>query len=285
MKKVLILGAKGMLGSELMKKFQKNGDYEVAGWDVEDLDIGNKKEVFEKIKNQEPQIIINTAAYNSVDKAEESEEEFHKALNVNAEGPKNLAEIAREIDAVFVQYVSDYIFDGEKGEYSEEDLPNPISNYGKSKAKGEKMAQEVGGKYYLIRTSKIFGKSANHEGAKKSFFEIMLNLAKEKEELKLIDSEKSCFTYAPDLAQATKDLIENGYNFGVYHIVNEGAATWYEGVKELFEIAGVENVKVIPVTPGEFPRSAKRPASSVLLNTKFPKLRHYSEAIQDWLRE
>ncbi|MDZ7611645.1 MAG: dTDP-4-dehydrorhamnose reductase [Candidatus Moranbacteria bacterium] len=280
-KKVLILGANGMLGEELVKSFQKGG-YSVLAWDVEELDITNKEKTGEAIKRENPFLIINAAAYNAVDQAEEKEE-FEKAMQINAYAPENLAKIAKETEAIFVHFVSDYIFDGKKGEYVEDDQPCPISNYGISKAEGEKRTQNAGGKYYLIRTSKIFGKSAEQEGAKKSFFEVMLSLAKEKNELKVIDSEKSCFTYAPDLARAVKSLVENKHPFGIYHLVNEGAVTWYEGVLELFKIAGINEVKVRPVKPEEFLRPAKRPASSVLLNTKFPKLRRYEEALKDWL--
>ena len=118
-----------------------------------------------------------------------------------------MAKVAKDIDSIFVQYVSDYIFDGEKGEYFEDDKPSPISNYGQSKAEGERRVEAVEGKYYLIRISKLFGRPAKSEAAKKSFFEVMLGLAKEKDELKVVDSERSCFTYTPDLALATKDLI------------------------------------------------------------------------------
>jgi dTDP-4-dehydrorhamnose reductase len=179
--------------------------------------------------------------------------------------------------------VTDYIFDGEKGEYIESDEKSPISKYGESKSRGEDNVKEVGGKYYLIRVSKLFGLPGKSENAKKSFFETMLSLAKDKKELRVIDSEKSCFTYVPDLARATKKLIEEEYDFGIYHLINEGAVTWYEGVLKLFEIARVEGVNVTPVSSSEFSRPAKRADSTVLINTKFPKLRNYEDAIIDWL--
>jgi len=130
----------------------------------------------------------------------------------------------------------------------------------------------------------LFGLPAQSENAKKSFFETILNLAKKKKELKVVNSEKSCFTYTPDLAEATKELIEKEYSYGVYHLINEGAVTWYEGALRLFELAGIKNIKVIPVGSEEFSRPAKRPLSSILINTKFPKLRNYEEAMKDWLK-
>lgn len=284
MKKVLIIGSKGMLGSELVHIFSKDKDYNVVGWDFDDIDITNKNAVKKKIATEKPIIIINAAAYNAVDKAEENEEEFEKAKKVNGEGPKFLAQAAKDINAIFVQYITDYLFDGKKGEYTEEDHPCPISNYGVSKAIGEKNVQEIGGKFYLIRISKLFGSPAQFENSKKSFFEMMLTLAREKDELKVVHSERSCFTYVPDLARATKDLIEKKYEYGIYHLVNEGAVTWYEGVLKLFEIVGNKKIKVAPVQPNEFPRPAKRASSTVLVNTKFPKLRHYEDAVKEWLK-
>jgi len=110
-------------------------------------------------------------------------------------------------------------------------------------------------------------------------------LAKTNKTLKVVDSERSCFTYVPDLAKATKELVEGDYEYGIYHIVNEGAVTWYEGLLKLFEIAGIKDVEIVPVGPDEFPRPAKRAKSTVLVNTRFPKLRSYEEAIREWLRK
>lgn len=286
-KKIVIIGAKGMLGSDLVSLFIKDSDYEVVAWDREDIDITNEELLINGILAEKPKIIINAVGYNAVDKAEESEEEFALAMKINANAPENLAKIAKKIDAIFVQYISDYIFNGKKGKYVESDKASPISKYGQSKAVGEKKVIKVGGKNYLIRISKLFGKPAKSDMAKKSFFEVMLNLAKEKDELKVVNSERSCFTYTPDLALATKKLIEEKYPYGVYHIVNEGAVTWYEGARKLFDLAKIDTqkIKVIPVGSGEFSRPAKRPVSSVLVNTKFPKLRPYEEAVKEWLKE
>ena len=281
-KKVIITGAKGMLGNDLVELFKKDRNYQVIGWDIKDIDITNKEQLEEKIYKKKPDIIINAAAYNAVDKCEEDEREFKLAKKINGDGPKFLAQVAKSVDAIFVHYVSDYVFDGVKGRYKEDDKTSPISNYGISKELGEKNVKKIDGSYYLIRTSKLFGKPAQSEDAKRSFFETMTNLAESNKELKVVEDEKSCFTYTPDLAQSTKQLIEGEYKYGIYHLVNEGAVTWYEGLMELFEIMNVKDVKLVPVRPGEFPRPAKRPRASVLVNTKFPKLRNYKEAIQDW---
>lgn len=282
-KKVLILGAKGMLGKELVKVFYKDGNYDVQAWDKENLDLLNKKSVKENITLAKPDLLINCVAFNNVDAAEENEDAFALAKELNGEVPGFLAELAKTLDATFVQYVTDYIFDGEKGEYTEDDKTSPISNYGISKVMGEENVKAVGDKFYLIRISKLFGDPGISEDAKKSFFSVMLNLAKDKDELKVVDDEMSCFTYVADLAEATKKLFEEGYEHGIYHLVNEGPVTWYGGVLKLFEIAGIKNVKVSPVGADEFPRPAKRASSTVLVNTKFPKLRNYEEAVKEWI--
>jgi dTDP-4-dehydrorhamnose reductase len=281
--KVIIIGAKGMLGQSLLEIFGSDEKYKVVGWDIEDIDITDRKKVFEKIKKARPRVVINCAAYNMVDKIEENEKEFKKANKINGDGPGYLAVVCQKEKSIFVHYVSDYVFDGKKGAYKEDDGTNPISKYGLSKELGEKKVKEIGGKYYLIRTSKLFGQPAQAKGAKKSFFGVMLDLAKGKKELKVVDDERSCFTYVDDLAKATKKLIDENFEYGIYHIANEGPVTWYEGVSKLFEIAGVKNVKVIPVSSEEFPRPAKRPKSSILINTKFPKLRRYEKALEEWI--
>lgn len=282
-KKVLILGAKGMLGKELVKVFYKDKKYEVQAWDKENLNLLNKKSVKENITLAKPDLIINCAAFNNVDAAEESEDVFALAKELNSEVPGFLAELAKELDATFIQFVTDYLFDGKEGGYKEDAETSPISNYGISKVKGEENVRAVGEKYYLIRVSKLFGEPGLTDEAKQSFFEVMLRLSKEKEELQVVDDEKSCFTYVVDLANATKTLFEEEYDYGIYHLINEGPATWYEGVLKLFELAKVENVKVIPVGSDQFPRPAKRAPSTILINTKFPKLRSYEEALKEWL--
>ncbi len=281
--KVLILGAKGMLGKELVKVFYKDGKYDVQAWDKENLDLLNKKSAKENITLAKPDLIINCVAFNDVDAAEKDEESFELAKELNGEVPGFLAELAKNLDATFIQFVTDYIFDGEKGEYTETDPTTPISNYGISKVMGEENVKAIGEKFYLVRISKLFGDPGISEDAKKSFFSVMLTLAKDRDELSVVDDERSCFTYVVDLANAVKKLYEEKYEYGIYHLVNEGPVTWYEGVLELFKIAKVENVKVNPVGADAFPRPAKRASSTVLLNTKFPKLRNYKGAVEEWL--
>lgn len=292
MKKVLIIGARGMLGQELVRVFSALGgpasggsQYEVIGWDVEDIDITEQAEVKEKIGALKPDIIVNAAAYNAVDKAEEPEE-FVKAKALNGSAPGYLAQIAKKLGAVFVHYSSDYVFDGRKQEgYRENDLVSPISSYGRSKLLGEQEVKKAGGKYYIIRLQKLFGRPGQSENAKKSFFETMLFLAETKKELEVVDEELANFTYAPDLAKQTKYIVENNLVSGIYHITNEGApATWFGAAKALFELTD-QDIKLIPVPAEKFPRPAKRPKYSILINTKLPPLRPWPEALKEFLKD
>ncbi len=286
MKKILIIGVKGLLGPELAKVFDVDKDYDVTGWDINDIDIGDEVSVNEKILTLKPDIIINSAAYNAVDKAEEPEG-FDVAKRINGLGPGYIARVADALGALFVHYSTDYVFDGTKKEgYLEIDKPSPISRYGESKYLGEIKVRENTDRYYLIRLQKLFGMPSSNPNAKKSFFETMLNLSKTQDSFKVVDDELANFTYAPDLAKRTKYLIESGMPFGIYHITNEGnPVTWYGAAKILFDIAGIKGIQIIPVSSDEFPRPAKRPKYSILLNKKLEPLRSWPDALREFIIE
>ncbi len=277
--KVLIIGAKGMLGQELAREFGGSG-YEIISWDKEEIDITKKDLVLEKIKSAGPEIIINAAAYNAVDKIEEGEKDLAERVNGYAVG--NLSEAAEAVGATLVHYSTDYVFDGKEIDgYREDAEPNPQSIYAMSKRLGEDQLKNE--KYYLIRTSRLFGKSAISEGAKKGFIDVMLKCAEEKDCLELVDEEVSSPTYVSDLARRTREIIEWKKIFGIYHATNEGACTWYGWAKRIFEISG-KNIKLVPVGADKFPRPAKRPKYSILLNTKLPPMRKWEEALADYLK-
>ncbi len=278
--KVLIIGAKGMLGQELAKSFAK---LEPVLWDKEDLDITDEKMVNEKLQLLKPDLVINAAAYNAVDDIEK-DEFFAIAQKVNYEGPLNLAKATQKIGAYLVHYSTDYVFDGEKKEgYHEHDLPSPVSRYGESKFLSEEVL-EYNPDTFIIRTSRLFGLPAQNEQAKKSFVEIMLELADKKEELEIVDEEVSSPTYVLDLAEATKDLVTENYHPGIYHITNQGSCTWFEFALEIFTQAR-KTINVVPVPSSKFPRPAKRPAFSVLKNNKIPPLQTWQKGLQDFLLE
>jgi len=308
MKKILIIGAKGMLGQELVSVFKRDKDYKVIAWDKEDLDVTNEVAVNKKIKFIHPEIIINSSAYNAVDRCEDKKE-FELAKKINGLAPGYLAKIAKKIGATLIHYSTDYVFSGKDPEfeepkgcthvcgtcglhrgfipqigYPENAKPSPINKYGKTKLQGENEIEKNIKKYYIIRTSKIFGKPAKAEKAKRSFFDVMLELGKKNKEVKIIDSEISCFTYAPDLARKTKEIIESEKQFGIYHITNSGACTWHEAGLELYQQKKLKT-KIIPIDSSELKRPAKRPEISVLLNTKLNPLRSWQEALKEYLKK
>lgn len=282
--KVLILGSQGMLGQELMRVYCEDPGYETIGWDMSDIDLTLFTLAEEKIRAYAPDIIVNAIAYNAVDLCEEDDNEFAKAMTLNAEVPAFLSKLAKDIDATWLHYSSDYVFDGTNEEgYAEDAIPNPISRYGVSKYTGEQSVIDGGGKYYIVRLSKLFGKPAVSITGKKSFFEKMLEISEGKTEVQAVDDELSCFTYAPDLALATKVMIQHALPYGIYHLVNENPATWYDAARELFRIAG-KDITVKPVSADAFPRPAKRPHCSILRNTKFIPFRPYAEALEEFLK-
>lgn len=266
-----------MLGQELAKVFADN---EFFLWDKEELDITDVEMAAAKLAKLKPDLIINSAAYNNVDDCETN---FELANKINSDGPQNLARIAKDLGATLVHYSTDYVFPGTNPEgYLENDQPEPRSKYAESKLGGEAVLN-LHDKVYLVRTSRLFGRPATSEGAKKSFVDVMLKLGREKESLDLVHEEYSNPTYVVDLAQRTKEILVGDYEPGIYHVVNEGACTWYEFANEIFKQAGI-NVKINPVGSDKFPRPAKRPAYSSLINTKLPKMRTWQEALSEYLR-
>jgi dTDP-4-dehydrorhamnose reductase len=281
MKKILILGAKGTLGQALIEQFENS--YEVIPLDKEDIDVNQKEETREKIVKIRPDIIINATAINAVDKIEEDDVTFQLAQNINGFVVGELAKITKELGSIFVHYSTDYIFDGEKGRaYIETDGANPISKYAETKLLGEKLTQEKGEKFYIIRLSRLFGKAGSSEMSKRSFVDTMLAAAQEKDYLEVIDDQYASPTYAPDLANFTRRLLEEFRPYGIYHGTNAGGCTWYEWAKKIFEIRNM-SVDLRPVSVMKFPRPAKAPKYSVLENTKMPFQRTWEDALKEYL--
>lgn len=275
--RVLILGNKGMLGADLQEIFR---DHEVFGWDKEKIDISNERQVEEKVNELEPDVIINSAAYNAVDEAEKNP---NLANSINGDAVGFLAKNCKKNDIILVHYSTNYVFDGtNKNGYREKDKPNPQSKYAKSKVLGEQLLQKFTKKFYLIRTARIFGNLAKSSIAKKSFVNMMIELASKQSEIKVVDEEYSNTTYSKDLAKRTKEILEWKKPYGTYHVTNEGACTWYEFAKKIFEYKGID-IKIIPVTSKEFPRPAARPLYSALINTKLPTMRKWEDALKEYL--
>ncbi len=272
--KVLILGAKGSLGQTFVDLYK---DHEVSAWDREELDIADEEMVTTKITDLKPELIINCAAYNNVDQAEEDRD---VANSINGYAVGFISRVADEIGAIFVTYSTGQVFDGNSSSgYNEDDETRPANAYGKSKLLGEMELAEKGDKFYLIRTCWLYGQPA---AGKKSFPDIMLDLVEKGGTLNAVQDEFGNPTYVIDLAQATRALIENQQPFGIYHLTNSGVASRYDWAKEIFSIKN-QKVDLQPVDGNFFPRKAKRPKFEALNNTKFIELRPWTEALKEYL--
>lgn len=262
-----------------MVKIFSNG-HEVIGWDREEIDITEVESLKLKVKNLKPDLVVNAAAYNNVDGAEAQAE---IAENINGYAVGYLATTCKELNIPLVHYSTNYVFDGTKKDgYREDDEPSPVSAYGRSKYLGEQELQKNTDKFYLVRTTRLFGQEAASAVGKKSFVSLMLDLARTRDTLEVVDEELCNATYASDLAAQTKYVVENKLPYEIYHVTNDGSCTWYGFAEAIFKIKNI-SVKLIPVASSRFPRPAKRPDYGVLLNTKLPKLRSWQEALTEFL--
>jgi len=273
---VLILGAKGTLGTELMEIFP--GSF---GWDKEDCDVTNMQQLQSKMGEVKDQIdtVINCVAYNDVDGAESHTE---MAVLLNSTVPKNLAQICKDLGFTLVHFSTNFVFDGQKGEYIEKDEVNPQSIYGQSKVLGERAVLEAKCKAYVVRTSVLFGKKGLSPSSKRSFVDIMLDLSTSTNEVRAIKDEVNSVTYVVDLAQAVKNLLEAKPEYGIYHLTNSGQASWFDFAQEIFKLKH-SHVVTVPILGKEMPRKAPRPKKAVLINTKLPQLRPWQEALNEFL--
>ncbi|MHB9095769.1 MAG: dTDP-4-dehydrorhamnose reductase [Eubacteriales bacterium] len=275
---ILIAGANGMLGHALTAALSQQ--HSITGLDLPDLDITNSSMVKSTMSSLQPDLLINAAAYTDVDGCESN---VDLAFAVNAAGTRNLAVVCSELNIPLVHISTDYIFNGTgTSPYKEGDTPNPQSVYGKSKLLGEQNVRELTNKHYIIRTSWLYGDNG------KNFVATMLRLGQERDEIGVVNDQVGSPTYTVDLAGAISELImEPAY--GTYHITNSGICSWYDFTLEIFKQAGIEGVNVKPITTDELNRPAPRPRNSVLDNYiwrqkgKLP-LRHYKEALRDYLR-
>lgn len=275
--KILITGANGMLAKAVKEELKEN---ELVCTDVEELDITNLDAVRLYTKKVKPDYIINCAAYTAVDKAEEQEELVYK---INAIGPKNLAIAAQEDNAVLVHISTDYVFGGDKDtskDYNEDDKKNPQAVYGKTKLAGEKFIEENCKKFYIFRTAWLYGEGHN-------FVRTMINLSKERDEVKVVNDQHGSPTYAVDLASIIHQAMEKQIPFGVYNSTNMGYTTWYDFTKMIYDLEGI-NCKVIPVTSEEFKSAAKRPKNSQMSKSKLLKygikIPTYEDALKRYLK-
>lgn len=266
---ILITGANGQLGHDFQKLLNEINEEYIAT-DVQDLDITDIDKVRDFVKNKNIKLIINCAAYNNVDKAED-EPELCRKLNTYA--PRDLAIIANEIGAEYITYSTDFVFDGGKKEaYTEEDNPNPLSVYGQSKYDGEKEVFRVKENSFVVRTSWVFGIANNN------FNKQIINWSSTKEVLSIVDDQVSSPTYSKDLAYFSWKLLESK-KYGLYHFSNDGEASKYDQAKYVLDKINWQG-KLNRAKTNDFPLKAKRATYSKLNSGKLENV--VGEKIPSW---
>ena len=277
MKKVLLIGKNGLLGTEINTIFKKSEEFEFYSTSREDLDITDQDAVAQILNDFRPELVINAAAFTFVD---ECEAKRNFVMQVNGEANGALARICNEIGANLMYFSTDYVFDGTKKEgYKENDETSPINTYGESKLLGENLIQENTDKYFIIRTSWLFGMHGQN------FVKTMLKLAEEGRQISVVNDQFGKPTYTRDLAKGILDFIKTGYESGIYHLVNENSTSWFDFAKKIFDFKNLPDVDLVSINSGELSRPARRPQISILHNTKLPHLRPHEEALKDYLNQ
>lgn len=276
MNSIVVLGAKGQLGSEIKKIESEFTGLNITYTDIDELDITNLSKLKLFFNNQRFSYIINAAAYTAVDKAESEEK---KAMQVNVEGVTNLARLAANFKFYLIHISTDYVFDGKANKPYNEDAPtNPLNVYGRTKLKSEVEAlRHVD--TMVIRTSWLYSTFGNN------FVKTVVRLAKEKNELRIVYDQIGSPTYAEDLARAILTIIQqqiqhkNVFKRGIYHFANHGVCSWYDFAKEIVNYFNLP-CKVLPILSDDYPTPAKRPAYSVLHSQKF--IETFEQEIPYW---
>ncbi|MBI5134720.1 dTDP-4-dehydrorhamnose reductase [Candidatus Uhrbacteria bacterium] len=283
--KILLTGAGGTLANAFERILASSPHHTAVFFSKAECDITILESIESALEHAKPDVLINTAAYNAVDRAEQ---ESDAAMRLNARAVALLARACQVRDILLVHYSTDYVFDGDNPNgYSEEDEPNPLSSYGQSKREGEQaLMGEAGLRYYCIRTSRLFGPRGSSIGSKPSFPQIVVERLLKGETVRLIDAEVSSPTYSDDLASASLDMIEKKYPGGIYHRTNDGSCNWYEfgcTVAEGLKARGKAVPMIERALVDSLKREARRPAVSILRTTKLPPLRSWQEALSEYL--
>ncbi len=267
---ILLLGPNGQVGHELRRLAQPLG--EVTKMGRSEVDLMQPEQIWTAVEETQPDVVLNAAAYTAVDRAEE---EPDRAKKVNAEAPRILAKATREVGAWLVHYSTDYVFDGEKRKpYTEDDQPNPVNEYGKTKYEGEEAIRAVSGKHLILRTSWVYS------DRRSNFFRTMLRLGEEyrqgeHDRLTVVDDQIGNPTWSGWIAEATVEIVRtlrkkglSGDFVGTYHLASAGQTSWYGFAQRIFSQFGYDEVEVEPVPTTEYPTPATRPKYAVLDTTR-----------------
>lgn len=272
MKTILVTGSNGQLGLSLKEIATNHPQFKFIFTNKDSLDISNSLNVVAFFEKNNIDYCINCAAYTNVDKAETQQEVAHK---INVIGVKNIAKSCNHHNTTLIHISTDFVFDGnKKTPYTEEDTPNPQSVYGKTKLLGEKEVEKNCKKHYIIRTSWLYSQHGSN------FMKTMLQLAKTKKEIRVVEDQIGTPTYALDLANAILHIINSTKNeFGVYHYSNQGEASWYDFAKAIFKEKKLK-IKTEPIKTNQYATLAKRPKNSVLNKNKIKE--NFSISIFAW---
>ncbi len=275
--KIIVTGAKGQLGYDVVLQLKKSGHLAIEA-DLPELDITDRSAVEAFFKKHNPDGVIHCAAYTNVDGAETEKELCEK---INYIGTKNIAECCKMHNSKLVYISTDYVFDGNGNEPFETDAATaPCNFYGKTKLMGENAVKEICDKYFIVRISWVFGSNG------KNFVKTMLRLSKERNEITVVCDQIGSPTYTPDLSALLCDMIKSE-KFGIYHATNEGFCSWAEFAAEIMKLSGAET-KIIPVASSEYKTVATRPANSrmskkSLENSSFDRLPEWQNALERFL--
>jgi len=278
--RVLVTGAKGQLGTDLMNELKKQG-LEGIGVDVEEMDITDAAACQRVISGANVDAVIHCAAYTAVDAAEDHVELCRK---INGEGTRNVAVACRDAGVKMMYISTDYVFDGQGTRpWEPDDERAPLNVYGLTKYEGELAVEELLERYFTVRIAWVFGVAG------KNFIKTMLRLGKERGAVSVVDDQIGSPTYTYDLARLLVDMIQTD-KYGRYHATNEGLCSWYEFAKEIFHQAGMDEVSVTPVSSDQFPAKAVRPSNSRMSKEKltesgFVRLPSWQDALGRYLRE
>lgn len=274
--KIMITGINGQVGHALM---QELAEYDLIGLTRKDCDLSKLDQIKRTLDHHKPDLIINSAAYTQVDKAEEEKD---LAFMINRDAPKKMAEKAHEYDIPFIHFSTDFVFDGVKDTaYNENDPTNPLGVYGLSKLAGEQAIQDVGGQYYILRTSWIYSKVGQN------FFLTIKSLSQKQKELRVVSDQIGVPTSSYFIANQIKKMIIQlrPNNIGIYNLVPEGKCSWYEFAKEIIikTNPAFDINNVIPIHSDQYAAKAKRPKNSVLDNSQIKN--SFMLKFDDWKSE
>ena len=258
--RILVTGSNGQLGSEMVALQPQETHHQWFNLDINELDITDKNAVEQFVVNNKIDGIINCAAYTNVDKAEEDVALCYK---VNRDAPQYLAQAIEKVGGFIIHISTDYVFDGTNNiPYTEQDKPNPVTIYGKSKIEGEQYVCESCKQHIIIRTAWVYSSYG------KNFVKTMIKLGKEKPSLGVIFDQIGSPTYARDMAKAIITIVNQGIIPGIYNFSNEGVISWYDFTKHIHQLANITSCEVAPIHTADYPTLAQRPHFSVLDKTK-----------------